>query len=188
MPAHDFASTRFSPLEEIQPGNAARLELAFSFSTGVDKGHEAAPIVVDGTMYVVTPWPNYVYAFDLSRPGANVKWKFDPKTRASAQGVACCDVVNRGGHVFGGDGSSSIPSTTTRSPSMPRVGRNCGARTSAKINLGQTITMAPLVVKGKVLVGNSGGELGVRGWLTALEAATGKQHGARTARARTPMR
>src|SRR5437868_4794133 len=75
MPAHDYASTRFSPLDEIKPSNAAQLQVAFTFSTGVEKGHEAAPIVVGDTMYVVTPFPNYVYAFDLTKPGASVKWK-----------------------------------------------------------------------------------------------------------------
>src|SRR3954464_1725509 len=96
MAARNYAATRFSPLEDINAGNVAGLKLAFSFPTGVQRGHEAAPLVVGDTMYVVTPWPNYLYALDLSRPGANVKWKFDPKPAASAQGVACCDVVNRG--------------------------------------------------------------------------------------------
>src|SRR5215210_7494804 len=62
MPAHDYASTRFSPLDEIKPANVERLQLAFSLSTGVDRGHEAAPVVVGDTMYVVTPWPNYLIA------------------------------------------------------------------------------------------------------------------------------
>src|SRR5207302_2606269 len=96
MAAHDYASTRYSPLAEITPANASQLELAWSFSTSIDKGHEAAPIVVGATMYVVTPYPNHVIAFDLTKSGANVKWMFDPKTNAKAQGVACCDVVNRG--------------------------------------------------------------------------------------------
>src|SRR5512142_2727916 len=95
MPAHDYASTRFSPLDEIRPDNVAKLELAFSFSTGIDKGHEAAPIIANGIMYVVTPYPNHVYSFDLAKPGANVKWKFDPHVESASQGVACCDVVNR---------------------------------------------------------------------------------------------
>jgi outer membrane protein assembly factor BamB len=59
-------------------------------------GHEAAPIVANNTMYIVTPYPNLVYALDLSKDGAPVKWKYEPKTLAAAQGVACCDVVNRG--------------------------------------------------------------------------------------------
>src|SRR4030088_2831782 len=76
LPARDSRSTRFSPLAEIRVDNAARLELAFRFSTVVEKGHEAAPIVVGDTMYVVTPYPNYVFAFDLTKPGANVRGRF----------------------------------------------------------------------------------------------------------------
>jgi PQQ-dependent dehydrogenase (methanol/ethanol family) len=174
MPARDYASSRFSPLGEIDRGNVARLELAWSFSTGIDKGHEAAPIVVGDTMYVVTPFPNYVYAFDLSKPGANVKWKFDPKTSTSAQGVACCDVVNRGAAYA--DGRLFFNTLDNQSIALDAAsGRELWRVKLGEIRLGQTITMAPLVVKGKVLVGNSGGEFGVRGWLTALDAATGKQ-------------
>jgi PQQ-dependent dehydrogenase (methanol/ethanol family) len=174
MPARDYANTRFSPLDEITPSNAGRLHLAFSFSTGVEKGHEAAPIVVGDTMYVVTPYPNYVFAFDLTKPGASVKWKFDPKTSASAQGVACCDVVNRGA-VYA-DGRLFFNALDNQTIALDAAtGKELWRAKLGEIQLGQTITMAPLVVKGKVLVGNSGGELGIRGWLTALDAATGKQ-------------
>jgi hypothetical protein len=62
----------------------------------VTRGHEAAPLVIGSTMVIVTPYPNIVYALDLAKPGATVKWKFEPKPLAEAQGVACCDVVNRG--------------------------------------------------------------------------------------------
>ena len=174
MPARDYASTRFSPLDEITPSNAAKLQLAFSFSTGVDKGHEAAPIVVGDTMYVVTPYPNYVFAFDLTKPRASVKWKFDPKTNASAQGVACCDVVNRGATYA--DGRLFFNTLDNQTIALDAAtGKELWRTKLGEIQLGQTITMAPLVVKGKVLVGNSGGELGIRGWLTALDADTGKQ-------------
>src|SRR4051794_35803741 len=78
MPARDYASTRYSPLDEINASNAANLQLAFTWSTGIEKGHEAAPLVVGDTMYVVTPFPNHVVALDLAKPGANVKWRFDP--------------------------------------------------------------------------------------------------------------
>jgi glucose dehydrogenase len=84
------------PLDLITTRNVHQLKLAFSFRIGTNRGAEAAPIVVGSTMYVVTPFPDYVYALDLSRPGAHVKWKYDPKPKASAQGVACCDTVNRG--------------------------------------------------------------------------------------------
>src|SRR3954470_6952552 len=87
---------RFSPLTEINPGNAARLGLAFSFDTGLKHGQESATLVVDGAMYFVTPFPNTVYALDLTKPGAPLKWKFDPHPDPASQGEACCDSVNRG--------------------------------------------------------------------------------------------
>jgi PQQ-dependent dehydrogenase (methanol/ethanol family) len=172
MPAHDYASLRYSRLTEINSGNAHSLKLAWSFSTGVLRGHEAAPLVVGGTMYVVTPYPNIVYALDLTKPGAPTKWVFEPKPESASQGVACCDFVNRGVAYDGGriffntlDGHTiALDAETGRQIWKTRLG---------DINIGETITMAPLVVKGKVLVGNSGGEFGVRGWITALDAATG---------------
>jgi len=174
MAARDFASTRYSPLKDITPSNVHQLKLEFSFSTSIDKGHEAAPIVVGGTMYVVTPYPNHVIALDLTRPGANVKWTFDPKTDAKAQGVACCDVVNRGAAYA--DGRLFFSTLDDHTIALDAAsGRELWRANLGDIAKGETITMAPLVVKGKVLVGNSGGELGVRGWLTALDAATGKQ-------------
>jgi len=174
LASRDYEATRFSPLPDIDATNAARLTLVSTFSTGVLRGHEAAPLVVAGTMYVVTPYPNIVYALDLSKPGLPVKWKFEPRPNASAQGVACCDVVNRGlafadGRLFMNtlDGETIALDAATGKPAW---------RTKlGDIRMGETITMAPLVVKGKVLVGNSGGELGVRGWLTALDAGSGKQ-------------
>jgi len=173
MAARDFASTRYSPLGEVTPSNVHQLQLAFSFSTSIDKGHEAAPIVAGGTMYVVTPFPNHVIALDLTGPGVHVKWTFDPKTDAKAQGVACCDVVNRGAAYA--DGRIFFNTLDDHTIALDAAsGRELWRTNLGDIAKGETITMAPLVVKGKVLVGNSGGELGVRGWLTALDAATGK--------------
>jgi len=171
-PAKDFASTRFSGLDELTPTSASRLVVKSTFSTGVIRGHEAAPLVVNNTMYVVTPFPNFVYALDLTKPGTPVKWKYEPKPMGSAQGVACCDVVNRGavydnGTIFFNtldNRTIALDATTGKEKWIAQLG---------DINRGETITMAPLVVKGKVLVGNSGGEMGVRGWLTALNATTG---------------
>lgn len=105
MPAKNYASTRFGELAEINEANVKNLQVAFTFSTGVNKGQEAAPLVVRSTMYIVTPFPNTVYALDLSKPGAPMKWKYEPNPEPAAQGVACCDVVNRSaafadGHVF----------------------------------------------------------------------------------------
>src|SRR5919112_4174232 len=95
MPAKNYASTRFSGLDEINASNVQNLKVAWTFSVGVNRGQEAAPIVVGDTMYVATPYPNILYALDLTKEKqGSVKWAFDPKT--AAQGVACCDVVNRG--------------------------------------------------------------------------------------------
>ena len=173
MAAKDYASTRFSGLNEINAANVSRLKVAFTFSTGVNKGHEAAPIVVGSTMFIVTPYPNDLYALDLSKSGAPVKWKYSPKPAAASQGVACCDVVNRGAVYWNGkviintlDGFTVAVDAAT--------GKEAWRTKLGDINKGETITMAPLVVKGKVLVGDAGGEFGVRGWLQALDAETGK--------------
>ena len=172
MASGDYANTRFSPLDQITRDNAKNLKLAFSFSTDTLRGQEAAPVVVNGTMYVVTPFPNYLYALDLTRPGANLKWKFDPKVNAASQGVACCDVVNRG--VAFADGRIFMATLDTQVIALDAAsGKEIWRKKLGDITKGETITMAPIVVKGKVLVGNSGGEMGVRGWVTALDAANG---------------
>jgi PQQ-dependent dehydrogenase (methanol/ethanol family) len=172
IPAKNYSSTRFSGLNDINTSNVANLKVAWTFSTGIDRGQEAAPIVVGDTMYVVTPYPNILYALDLKNNGAT-KWKYEPKPEAASQGVACCDTVNRGAAYSNGkvfintlDGQTCAVDAAT--------GKEIWKTKLGDINLGESITMAPLVVKDKVLVGNSGGEFGVRGWLTALDASTGK--------------
>jgi lanthanide-dependent methanol dehydrogenase len=172
MPSKNFENTRYSGLDQIKIDNAKNLRVAWTFSTGVSKGHEAAPLVVGDTMYVVTPYPNILYALDLKNNGA-VKWKFEPEPAAAAQGVACCDLVNRGcffdnGKIFFNtldDHVCAVDAATGKQTWKTKVG---------EINRGETITMAPLVVHDKVLVGNSGGEFGVRGCITALDANSGK--------------
>lgn len=173
MPEKNYAGLRFSGLDQIDVGNAKNLAVAWTFSVGVLRGQEAAPIVADDTMFVVTPYPNILYALDLTKPGAPLKWKFEPQPAAASQGVACCDTVNRGaaydnGKVFFNtlDGQAIAVDAQT--------GAEVWRTKLGDINQGETITMAPLVAKGKVLVGNSGGEMGVRGWLTALDASNGK--------------
>src|ERR1700709_19700 len=89
-------AVRFSPLTEINPGNVGRLDTAFTFNTGLTHGQESATLVVGGTLYFVTSFPNFLYALDLTKAGAPVKWKFHPHTDPASQGVACCDSVNRG--------------------------------------------------------------------------------------------
>src|SRR5436305_7148482 len=95
MAGKNFANHRFSQLTEINSNTVKNLKVAWTFSTGVDRGQECAPLIVNGTMYVVSPYPNHLFALDISKQG-ELKWKYDPKPEAAAQGVACCDVVNRG--------------------------------------------------------------------------------------------
>jgi PQQ-dependent dehydrogenase (methanol/ethanol family) len=170
-PAKNFAGTRYSALDQITVETAKNLRVAWTFSTGIDRGQEAAPIVAGTTMYVVTPFPNLVYALDLARDGA-VKWKYEPRTTPAAQGVACCDVVNRGG-VLAGDRFVFNTLDNHTIALGAENGRELWNTKVGEINLGETLTMAPLVVKDKVYVGNSGGEFGVRGWLKALDLKDG---------------
>src|SRR2546428_274608 len=96
MPAKDYSATRYSALGQITASNVRRLRPTWSFSTGVLAGHEGQPLVVNQTMYVVTPYPNVLYAFDLTQEGYPLRWKYRPDVNPSALGTACCDAVNRG--------------------------------------------------------------------------------------------
>jgi PQQ-dependent dehydrogenase (methanol/ethanol family) len=172
LPSGTVQGLRFSPLDEINVTNAGRLGLAFSFDTGLKHGQESATAVVGGTMYFVTSFPNIVYALDLTRPGAPLKWKFNPHPDPAALGVACCDSVNRG-PAFG-DGKIVFNTLDGQTIALDAAtGREVWRTKLGNIKIGETITMAPLIAKDKVLVGNSGGEFGVRGWLTALNLEDG---------------
>ena len=172
-PAKDYASTRYSSLDQIDAKNAKDLKLTFTFSTGMTHGHEAAPLVVNNTMYIVTPFPNNLYALDLTKPGAPMKWVYEPLPTPASQGVACCDVVNRGATYD--DGKIYYNTLDNQTVAVnAKTGQEVWKTRVGDINKGESMTMAPLVVKGKVLVGNSGGEFGIRGWLTALDGKTGQ--------------
>jgi lanthanide-dependent methanol dehydrogenase len=169
----DPGLTRFSALAQINTGNVAQLKLALHYPTGLDAGHEAAPVIADNTMFVVGPFPNLVFAFDLAKPGFPLKWVFDPKPQAAAKGIACCDTVNRGGAYA--EGRLLFNTLDNQTIALDaKSGKELWRTKLGEIKNGETMTMAPQVVKGKVIVGNSGGELGVRGWITALDAASGK--------------
>ena len=172
MPAKNFASTRYSELAEITTDNVAELQVAFTFSVGIDRGQESAVIVANDTLFFVTPYPNILYALDLTRPGAPLKWLYEPKPVRAAQGVACCDVVNRGpayadGKIFYNTLDNNVVAVDAE------TGREVWKAQVGDINIGESMTMAPLVADGKVFVGNSGGEFGVRGWIKALDAESG---------------
>ncbi|MFL6626504.1 MAG: PQQ-dependent dehydrogenase, methanol/ethanol family [Vitreoscilla sp.] len=169
---HDHANTRYAPLDEITTANVAQLKLHASWFTGVKRGHEEGPIVAGDTMYLAGPWPHHLVAFDLTKPGLTIKWRYEPNPKPYAQGVACCDIVNRGAAYS--DGRVFINTLDMQTIAVDATtGKELWRSHLGDATTGETITMAPLVVKGKVLVGNAGSELGARGWLTALDAATG---------------
>jgi alcohol dehydrogenase (cytochrome c) len=175
MASRDYANTRYSSLDQINVQNASQLKLAWSFSVGVARGQEAAPLVIDGVMYVVAPYdgprPNQVFALDAAT--GELKWSYAPKPDVAAKGVACCDVVTRG--LAYDNGKIFLNTLDNHMVALDaRTGVEKWVTKLGDINLGETITMAPLAVKGKVLAGNSGGEMGVRGWLTAVDQNTGR--------------
>lgn len=173
MPAGDYGNTRYSPLNQINTTNVQNLHIAATMSTGIPHGHEGSPLVVGQTLYVVTPFPNNLIALDLTQPGFPQKWIFHPNPDPEAQGVACCDVVNRGASYADGkiiydtldDNTVAVDANTGKLVWRTKIG---------DIHVGETTTGAAFIVKDKVLVGDSGAELGVRGRLTALDLKTGK--------------
>ena len=173
MPGKDYSATRYSGLTEISPANAARLRPIWNFSTGVLRGHEGQPLVVNQTMYVVTPYPNVLYAFDLTKPDYPLKWKYRPAVDAAAIGVACCDAVNRG--AFYADGKIVYNLLDGHTVAVDAAtGKELWNTKIADPKDGETTPMAPFVVKNRVIVGPSGGEFGIHGWAKALDLATGE--------------
>src|SRR4051812_39326552 len=173
MPAGDYASSRYSELSSITPQNAANLKVAWAFSTGVLRGHEGQPLVVDNTMYVVTPYPNVSYAIDLAQAGQPLKWKFRPDNAQQAIGRACCDVVNRGAAYANGKIFYNLLDGHTIAVDVA-TGNQVWRTKMGDLSRGETITMAPIVVKGKVIVGSSGGGVGGGGGGAAPGAGRGK--------------
>ncbi len=170
----DFGMTRYSPLAEVTPANVGTLKMAFSFSTAVRHGHEAAPLVAGNTMYVVAPFPNQAYALDLTQPGAPIKWTFTPNPSPTAIGKACCDAVTRGAMIADGKLIYNLLDDHTVAVDTA-TGREVWRTKMANVEDGVTMTMAPLAVGDKVYVGNSGGEMGAHGWVAALDIHTGKE-------------
>ncbi len=164
-----YAEQRFSPLDQVNESNVDQLGLAFSVPLDTNRGQEATPIVVDGTMYFSTAWSK-VFAVDAAT--GEVLWRFDPQVKGSQGAAACCDVVNRGVAVW--DGKVFVGTIDAR---LVALDAGTGAKLwdvqTADIAKPYTITMAPRVVHGKVIIGNSGAELGVRGYVSAYDAVSG---------------
>ena len=174
MPGKNYASTRYSSLGQITTDNVKNLRPAWMFSTGVLRGHEGAPLVVGSTMYVHTPFPNTVYALDLAREGAPIKWKYTPEQEAEVVAIACCDTVNRG--LAYAEGKIFLSQLDTHVVALDAAtGKELWKTKQGDYKRGETLTSAPLVVKDKVITGIAGGEYGVRGFITANNMNSGKQ-------------
>jgi lanthanide-dependent methanol dehydrogenase len=172
--ARDYANTRYSTLDQINTSNVSRLRVAWTFSDGTLNGHEAAPLVVDNTMYVVTPFPDILYALDLTRAGEPIKWTFKPNPAPMAKGKACCDTVTRGVAYANGKLIYNLLDDHTVAVDA-KTGKEVWRTKMGNVETGETMTMAPFVVGNKVLVGDSGGEMGVWGWIAALDVDSGKE-------------
>jgi PQQ-dependent dehydrogenase (methanol/ethanol family) len=171
--AGNDANWRYSPLKQITAQNAHKLQVAWTFSTGVLRGHEGGPLVIGDVMYVHAPFPNTVFALDLNNDG-RILWKYEPKQDPNVIPVMCCDTVNRG--VAYAEGKIFLHQADTTLVALDaKTGKVEWSVKTDDPGKGATGTSAPFVVKDKVLVGVSGGEFGVRGWVAAYDIKDGKQ-------------
>ncbi|MBO0710600.1 MAG: methanol/ethanol family PQQ-dependent dehydrogenase [Acetobacteraceae bacterium] len=172
MPTISYDNQRYSGLDQINARNVGKLQVAWTFSTGVLRGHEGAPLVIGDVMYLHAPFPNTVFALDLNNDG-KILWKYEPKQDPNVIPVMCCDTVNRG--LAYGDGKIFLHQADTTLVALDaKTGNVAWSVKTDDPAKGATGTSAPMVVKDKVLVGVSGGEFGVRGWVSAYSINDGK--------------
>jgi lanthanide-dependent methanol dehydrogenase len=172
MQAGNFENQRYSTLNQINKKNVKDLKVAWTFSTGVLRGHEGGPLVIGDTLFIHSPFPNKVFAIDLETQ--KIKWKYEPKQDPSVIPVMCCDTVNRGlayaeGKVFLQQADTTLVALDSKS------GKVLWSTKNGNPKIGETNTNAPHVFKDKVITGISGGEFGVRGFVAAYDINTGKQ-------------
>jgi PQQ-dependent dehydrogenase (methanol/ethanol family) len=173
MPTGDYANTRYSKLNQITAANVGKLQVAWTFSTGVLRGHEGGPLVIGNLMYVHTPFPNKVYALDLSQEN-KIVWVYEPKQNPNVIPVMCCDTVNRGvayadGKIFLHQADTTVVALDAKTGKVEWTAKN------GDPSKGETGTSSPMIFKDKVIIGISGGEFGVRGSVTAYNMKDGKR-------------
>ncbi|HLY55183.1 MAG TPA: methanol/ethanol family PQQ-dependent dehydrogenase [Stellaceae bacterium] len=173
MPSHDYWAQRHSTLDQINAGNVANMRPAWTFSTGVLRGHEGQPLVLGDVMYVHTAFPNNVFALDLNNDG-RILWSYKPVQDPTVIPVMCCDTVNRG--LAYGEGKIILDQADATVVALDaKTGKVVWSVKNGDPKKGETMTSAPLVVKDKVMVGISGGEFGVQGRVTAYNLKDGSK-------------
>ncbi len=172
MPTGNYANHRYSQLKQITAANVGKLQVAWTFSTGVLRGHEGGPLVIGDLMYVHAPFPNTVYALNLKDEN-KIVWKYEPKQDPNVIPVMCCDTVNRG--VAYADGKIFLHQADTTLVALDaKTGKFVWSVKNGDPSKGETGTSSPMIFKDKVIVGISGGEFGVRGSVTAYNMKDGK--------------
>ena len=167
----NYAETRYSQLDAITTDNVGELGLEWSYNLNSDRGVQSTPIVVDGVMYVTASW-SIVHALDAVT--GEQLWVYDPEVPGDFGERGCCDVVNRGVAVY--DGMVFVGAFDGY---LHAIDAATGERvwvtdTIENREMSYTITGAPRVINGNVLIGNGGAEFGVRGYISAFDAATGE--------------
>jgi PQQ-dependent dehydrogenase (methanol/ethanol family) len=171
MQAGNLSNQRYSELKQITSKNARNLQVAWTFSTGVLRGHEGGPLIIGDTMYLHSPFPNKVFA--LSLEDQSIRWKYEPKQDPTVIPVMCCDTVNRGlaysnGKIFLQQADTTLVALDAK------TGAELWKTKVGDPKIGETTTNAPHIFKDKLLTGISGGEFGVRGRIAAYDPNTGK--------------
>jgi len=169
----DYENTRYSELDQITKDNVGDLQVAWTFSTGVLRGHEGSPLVIGDMMYVHTPFPNIVYALNLAEDG-KIMWKYEPKQDPNVIPVMCCDTVYRG-TAYADDTIFLHQADTTLVALDAKTGEVKWSVVNGDPSIGETNTATVLPIKDKVIVGISGGEFGIRGHVTAYDMKTGER-------------
>ena len=172
MQQKDYSATRYSTLDQINTKNVGSMKVAWTFSTGVLRGHEGSPLVVGNTMYLHTPFPNIVYALNLDDEN-KIIWKYEPKQDPSVIPVMCCDTVNRG--LQYADGKVFLHQADTTLVALDaKTGKEVWKAVNGDPKRGETGTGAALVVGDVVMIGVSGAEFGVRCFFTGYDINSGK--------------
>jgi lanthanide-dependent methanol dehydrogenase len=173
MQAGDMFNQRYSKLNQINTGNVGKMQVAWTFSTGVLRGHEGSPLVIDGMMYLHSPFPNKVFAINLNDEN-KIVWKYEPKQDPAVIPQMCCDTVNRG--LAYAEGKIVLQQADSMLVALDaKTGKVLWSTKNGDPKLGAVNTNAPHIFKDKVITGISGGEWGVRGFIAAYNLSDGKQ-------------